>query len=186
MKRLCKLFTTMLSISAFTFGGGFVIVSLMKRKLVDELHWLTEDEMLDMTALAQSAPGAIAVNAAILVGRRIAGAAGLAVSVTGMLIPPVAIIGAISLIYAQFAHNAWVKAMLAGMSCGVAAVIADVVLGLGGKVVRSRDVLGIGLMCTAFILTFVFGVNVIFFIRGAGAIGAVRACIMKGGDGHAA
>ena len=70
---LWTLFTSMLYISAFTFGGGFVIVTFMKRKFVDGLHWLTEDEMLDMTALAQSAPGAIAVNAAILVGRRVAG-----------------------------------------------------------------------------------------------------------------
>lgn len=67
---LSTLFFSMLSISAFTFGGGFVIVTFMKRKFVDELHWLSESEMLDMTALAQSAPGAIAVNAAILVGWR--------------------------------------------------------------------------------------------------------------------
>ena len=75
--RLWTLFSSMLRISAFTFGGGFVIVSLMKKKLVDELGWLTEEEMLDMTALAQSAPGPIAVNAAILVGRRVAGWPGM-------------------------------------------------------------------------------------------------------------
>ena len=66
--RLCRLFFSTLYISSFTFGGGFVIVTLMKKKFVDELHWITEEEMLDMTALAESAPGAIAVNAAILVG----------------------------------------------------------------------------------------------------------------------
>ena len=72
-KLLMKLFFDMLYISAFTFGGGFVIVSLMKKKFVDEYHWLDEEEMLDLTAMAQSSPGAIAVNAAILVGWRIAG-----------------------------------------------------------------------------------------------------------------
>lgn len=77
-RRLWTIFSAMLVISAFTFGGGFVIVSLMKKKFVDELHWLSEEEMLDMTALAQSAPGAIAVNGAILVGRRIAGWPGMA------------------------------------------------------------------------------------------------------------
>ena len=76
--RLWTLFSSMLLISTFTFGGGFVIVSLMKKKFVDELHYLTEEEMLDMTALAQTAPGAIAVNGAILVGRRIAGISGVA------------------------------------------------------------------------------------------------------------
>ena len=79
--RLWTLFSSMLLISTFTFGGGFVIVSLMKKKFVDELHYLTEEEMLDMTALAQTAPGAIAVNGAILVGRRIAGIPGLIVAV---------------------------------------------------------------------------------------------------------
>ena len=64
--RLWTLFTSMLYISAFTFGGGFVIVSLMQKKFVEELHWLEEDEMLDMVALAQASPGAIAVNGAIL------------------------------------------------------------------------------------------------------------------------
>lgn len=135
-RRLATLFTTMLTISALTFGGGFVIVSLMKKKLVDDLGWLTEEEMLDMTALAQSAPGPIAVNAAILVGRRVAGTAGMLSAVLGTLIPPVVIIGVISLIYARFASNEWVKAALAGMSCGVAAVIADVVAGLGGVILH--------------------------------------------------
>ena len=78
------LFFSMLMISAFTFGGGFVIVSLMKKKFVDELDWLTEEEMLDMTALAQSAPGPIAVNAAILVGRRVAGLPGMMAAVMGI------------------------------------------------------------------------------------------------------
>ena len=79
-QRLWTLFSSMLYISAFTFGGGFVIVSLMQKKFVDQLHWLEEEEMLDMTALAQASPGAIAVNAAILVGRKVAGGAGMAVA----------------------------------------------------------------------------------------------------------
>lgn len=176
------LFTSMLLISAFTFGGGFVIVSLMKKKLVDELHWLTEEEMLDMTALAQSAPGPIAVNAAILVGRRIAGVAGMLSAVVGTLIPPIVIIGVISLIYAQFASNEWVKAALAGMSCGVAAVIADVVCGLGGKIVKGRDLIRMALMVIAFVLTFFLKVNVIFIILGAIAVGVLRVILARKGD----
>lgn len=181
-KRLWTLFHTMLTISAFTFGGGFVIVSLMKRKLVDELGWLTEEEMLDMTALAQSSPGPIAVNAAILTGRRIAGVPGMLSAMVGTLIPPIVIIGAISVIYAQFASNEWVKAALTGMSCGVAAVISDVVYGLGSKVIRSHDGLRIGLMIAAFVLTFVCKVNVVFIILGAVAVGAVRVVLDRKGD----
>lgn len=85
---LRKLFFTMLYISTFTFGGGFVIITFMKKKFVDELHWIDETEMLDLTALAQSSPGAIAVNAAILVGWRVAGFPGMAVAVLATIIPP--------------------------------------------------------------------------------------------------
>ena len=176
---LWTLFSSMLMISAFTFGGGFVIVSLMKKKFVDTLRWLTEDEMLDMTALSQSAPGPIAVNAAILVGRRIAGVPGMLAAVMGTLIPPIVIIGFISLIYAQFADNEWVKAALTGMSCGVAAVITDVVCGLGGKVIKGGDWMKIILMALAFVLTFFLKVNVIFIILGAIALGVVRVLLER-------
>ena len=70
---LGKLFLSTLYLSTFTFGGGYVIITLMKKKFVDEYHWIDEQEMLDMTAIAQSSPGAIAVNGAIIVGYRIAG-----------------------------------------------------------------------------------------------------------------
>ena len=68
---LRKLFFSTLYLSAFTFGGGYVIVTLMKQKFVDELHWIEEEEMLDLIAIAQSAPGAIAVNGAIVVGYKL-------------------------------------------------------------------------------------------------------------------
>lgn len=95
-KTLWKLFLSTLYISTFTFGGGFVIVTFMKQKFVDELHWLKEDEMLDFAALAQSSPGAIAVNAAILVGWRVGGFIGMVTSVIGTIIPPMAILSGIS------------------------------------------------------------------------------------------
>ena len=102
-RKLWQLFTGMLSISAFTFGGGFVIVTFMKRKFVDELHWIDEQEMLDLTALAQSSPGAIAVNAAILVGWRVGGFLGMVTAVIGTVLPPITILSIISLFYAAFA-----------------------------------------------------------------------------------
>ena len=65
-----KLFIEMLKISTFTFGGGFVIIGMMQKKFCDELHWVSDEEVLDMTAIAQSAPGALAVNSAIIFGYR--------------------------------------------------------------------------------------------------------------------
>ena len=77
---LWKLFVSTFYISVFTFGGGYVIVSLMKKKFVDEYHWIEEEEMLDLIAIAQSSPGAIAVNGAIVVGYKLAGMIGAALS----------------------------------------------------------------------------------------------------------
>ena len=87
-KVLWKIFISTLYLSAFTFGGGYVIVSLMKKKFVDELHWVEEKEMLDLVAIAQSSPGAIAINGAIVVGYKLAGIAGVLVSIIGTVIPP--------------------------------------------------------------------------------------------------
>ena len=84
--RLGKLFFSMLYISSFTFGGGFVIATFMKEKFVDELHWIDEKEMLDITALAQSSPGAIAVNVAILVGWQVDGLLGMFLAVLGTIL----------------------------------------------------------------------------------------------------
>lgn len=180
---LWTLFTSMLYISAFTFGGGFVIVTFMKKKFVDELHWITEDEMLDMTALAQSAPGAIAVNAAILVGRRAAGFTGMIVSVLGTIIPPITILAVISLFYKAFATNPWVAAVLGGMQAGVAAVICDVVWNLGAKVVKEKSAMSIAIMAGAFIATAFFKVNVIVIILCAAALGVIRLLVERGKAG---
>ena len=177
---LWTLFTSMLYISAFTFGGGFVIVTFMKKKFVDELHWINEDEMLDMTALAQSAPGAIAVNAAILVGRRVAGFTGMIVSVLGTIIPPITILAVISLFYKAFATNPWVVAVLGGMQAGVAAVICDVVWNLGAKVVKEKSAMSIAIMAGAFIATAFFKVNVIVIILCAAALGVIRLLVERG------
>lgn len=173
--RLRALFFGTLYISAFTFGGGFVIVTLMKKKFVDQLHWIDEQEMLDMTALAQSSPGAIAVNAAILVGWRVAGLAGMIVAALGSVLPPLIILSVISFFYTAFASNLYVSLVLKGMQAGVAAVILDVVCDLGGKVLQTKSVLFIGLMVVAFAANFLWGVNVVLIIVAAAVIGVVRA-----------
>ena len=179
-ERLRALFLGTLYISAFTFGGGFVIVTFMKRKFVDELHWIDEQEMLDMAALAQSSPGAIAVNAAILVGWNVEGALGMIVAVIGTIIPPMVILSVISFFYAAFATNAYVALVLKGMQAGVAAVILDVVCDLGENVLKTKSVVYIGLMILAFLANSVFDINVIAIILAAAAFGVVRALIHSG------
>ena len=178
-KLLLKLFFSMLYISAFTFGGGFVIITFMKRKFVDELHWIDEQEMLDMTALAQSSPGAIAVNAAILVGWHVAGFLGMVVAVIGTILPPMIILSVISFFYQAFATNPYVALTLKGMQAGVAAVILDVVCSLGSNVLKMKSWVHLVIMAAAFIATFFFKVNVIYIILAAAAVGIVLAMIQK-------
>ncbi len=180
---LLKLLWSTLYISAFTFGGGFVIITFMKRKFVDELHWIDEQEMLDLAALAQSSPGAIAVNAAILVGWRTAGFAGMLVAVVGTILPPMVILSVISFFYAAFASNVYVALTLKGMQAGVAAVIMDVVCGLGQNVLRERSFLHLAVMVSAFAATFFFGINVIYIILAAAVVGIgseILKCSRKG------
>ncbi len=183
-KKLLKLFLSTLYISAFTFGGGFVIITFMKRKFVDELHWIDENEMLDLTAMAQSSPGAIAVNAAILVGWRVGGFLGMLTAVLGTIIPPIAIISVISLIYSAFASNVYVALLLKGMQAGVAAVILDVVCNLGIKVIKQKSVVQITVMILAFVATFVFNINVIYIILAAAVIGVVTEVLKKKKGGN--
>ena len=102
---LAKLFLSTLYLSAFTFGGGYVIVTLMKKKFVDEYHWIDEQEMLDLVAIAQSSPGAIAVNGAIVVGYKLAGMAGVLTAVIATVLPPFTILSLISFCYAAFRSN---------------------------------------------------------------------------------
>ncbi|MDO4397657.1 MAG: chromate transporter [Oscillospiraceae bacterium] len=176
-KPLLKLFFTMLYISAFTFGGGFVIVTLMKKKFVDEYKWIDDDEMLDLTAIAQSSPGAIAVNAAILVGYKIGGLLGTAVAVIATIIPPIAILSVISLFYAAFSQNIYVATVLKGMQAGVAAVIFDVVCDLFLKILKQKSALHIIIAVAAFTAVFFFNVNVIAVIAAAALLGATVALI---------
>ena len=111
---LWKLFVSTLYLSAFTFGGGYVIVSLLKKKFVDEYHWIENEEMLDLVAIAQSSPGAIAVNGAIVVGYKLAGMAGTVIAILGTIIPPFLIISAISVFYNLVKDNFIVSQIAAG------------------------------------------------------------------------
>lgn len=161
---LVKLFFTMMTISAFTFGGGFVIIGMMRRKFCEELHWVTDDEVLDMTAIAQSAPGALAVNSAIIFGYRMAGLKGALISVLGTVIPPIVIISIICMIYDAFASNVIVQTALQVMRAGVAAIICDVVIDLAKNVIDSKNTLNIILMVASFIASWFFKVSAITII----------------------
>lgn len=163
-RMLWQLFKATFLLSAFTFGGGFVIVSLMKKKFVEELQWLEEEEMLDITAIAQSSPGPIPINASVILGYRMYGVIGSLVAILGTSLPPMIIISIISVFYTQFRSNRIIAIALQVMRAGVAAVIFDVVLNLAKKVVDTRRTLYILLMVTAFVGKVLLGVDAMIVI----------------------
>lgn len=169
--KLATLFKSMFMLSACTFGGGFVIVSLMKKKFVEELKWLEEEEMLDVTAITQSSPGPLPVNASVIIGYRMAGVVGSLTAIAGTILPPMMIISIISLFYEQFRTNPYIATALQVMRAGVAAVIFDVVINLAGNVVKTKRALYIAMMIVAFIATYFFDVSammIIFICLGIG------------------
>ncbi|MDD3243494.1 MAG: chromate transporter [Eubacteriales bacterium] len=171
------LFSSTFYLSAFTVGGGYVIVPLMKKKFADELGWIDEKEMLNIVAIAQSAPGPIAVNASILLGYRVAGLPGALLAILGTVLPPLILLSVISLFYEAFRDNRVVAAVLKGMQAGVAAVIVDVVCTMGLNVVKTKSWLSIAVMVCAFAAVFFLKINVVWVILACAVIGAVRALI---------
>lgn len=171
--KLWTLFKSMFILSACTFGGGFVIVSLMKKRYVEELKWLEEDEMLDVTAITQSAPGPLPVNASVIIGYRMAGIIGSLIAILGTILPPIIIISIISLFYEQFRTNPYIATALQVMRAGVAAVIFDVVINLAGNVIKTRRILYIVMMVAAFVATYLFDVSAMIIIFVCLAIGLV-------------
>jgi len=168
-----KLFVSTFKLSACTFGGGFVIIPLMRKKFVEELGWIKEEEMLDLTAIAQSSPGAIAVNASILVGYHVAGISGALLSVFGTVLPPLIIISVISLFYQAFRDNFIVNMAMAGMLCGVAAVIFDVVINMAEATLKKKRILPVLVMIGSFVAVHFLSVNIMIVIFICGVIGAV-------------
>ena len=172
LQKYKKLFLSTFKLSACTFGGGFVIIPLMRKKFVEELGWVEEDEMMDLTAIAQSSPGAIAVNASILVGYHVAGFPGAMLTVLGTVLPPLIIISVISMFYQAFRENAIVNRAMAGMLCGVAAVICDVVIHMAKSIFQKKRLLPVIVMLGSFVAVRFFSVNIIAIIIACGLIGA--------------
>lgn len=177
--KLRKLFSSTFYLSACTFGGGYVIVSLMKQIFVDELHWIEEDEMLDLIAIAQSSPGPVAVNGAVAVGYRLCGIPGVLAGTLGAVLPPFIILAAVTGVYRILCENAMIAAMLKGMQAGVAAVIASVVFDMTVSVKKKAEsqaelLLAVLIMAAAFCANYVLGVGAAWIILACGAFGAVR------------
>ena len=177
LEQLWILFKSMFLLSACTFGGGFVIVSLMKKKFVEELKWLEEDEMLDITAITQSSPGPLPVNASVNIGYRMQGIPGSLAAVLGTILPPMFVISLICVFYTEFRQNLYIAAALQVMRAGVAAVILDVTWNLAKNVWNSHSVFYTSLMVLSFCGAYFFGVSAMIIILICLVIGITEAVL---------
>lgn len=178
------LFLSTMQISACTFGGGFVIIPLMRKKFATQLKWIDENEMLDLAAISQSSPGPIAVNASIVIGYKIGGIQGALVSMLGTVLPPFIIISIISGFYTAFRDNAYVSMAMNGMTAGVAAVVSDVVVSMSVDILKKRRILPIAMLVFSFVLLEFFNINIILLIVLAGLVGYLDSVYMKRRRNH--
>lgn len=170
-KLYITLFRSTFFLSMFTFGGGYVIVPLMEKKFVNELKWIDEDEMLNLIAVGQSAPGPIAVNTSILVGYRMAGVPGALITVLGTILPPLGIMTILAYIYMAVRDNAVVNNVLLGMQAGVAAIIVNVVYNMGKRIILQKKIIPVLVMIAALIAGIVFQVNILWLLLFSALIG---------------
>lgn len=179
IKKLKTIFTSTLIISAFTFGGGYVIVPMLKKKFSDELKWIEENEIMDLTAAAQSAPGPIAVNASILIGFKTAGALGAAAALLGTVIPPLVTLSAITICYEAIKHNPPVSALLRGFQAGAAGVIADSVFSICISCSKKNKTYSWIIIALSFVAAFIFKINIVIILAAAGISGIILGKIKK-------
>ena len=182
---LSKLFISTLYLSAFTFWRRLCNRYTHEKKFVDQYHWIDDEEMLDLIAIAQSSPGAIAVNGAIVVGYKLAGIPGVLLCVLATVLPPFVIISILSVFYAAFQSNVWIRLLLEGMQSGVAAVIASVVYDMGRGIIREKTPISLLIMGGAFLANYMFQINAVYIIFiFVLHLAACRPGIRKGGHSH--
>ena len=119
-----QLFLAYMKIGAVTFGGGYAMLPILKRELVDRRNWISEDDLIDCYAIGQCTPGVIAVNAATLVGYQKKGIWGAICATLGVVFVPVLVIMSIATVLQQFSENVYVQHALAGMSVAICAIIS--------------------------------------------------------------
>ena len=159
-----KLFKSTFVISAFTIDSGFVIIPLLKAEFVDEYKWLDDKDALNLVAIAQSAPGVVAANSAIILGYRMGGFLGMLVALLATILPPLITLTLISYAYDSFAHNQYIQLLLKGMQCGATAIIINVAIDLLQKELKKKLALPLVIIAGTFIANYFFNVNLMYAV----------------------
>ncbi len=148
-----------LFISTFTFGGGYVVVPMIRRFFVEKKQCFSETELMNMAAIAQSAPGAIAINLSALAGYRTAGIGGAFISCFAAILPPLIILAFVSAFYQSFISNPIITAVLKGMEVGVAALMVDLIIDMCTLITKQKSMLLTAMVPLSFLAAFCFRIN---------------------------
>ena len=176
-KKLWQVFTAFFKIGAFTFGGGLAMIPLIQKEAVENHNWVTDEDILEIVAIAESTPGPIAINSATFVGYRTAGVLGAACATFGVVLPSFCIILAIASVLREFQEVKAVQYAFNGISAGVLALLFKALWGMYKK--SPKGWVSYVVMAGAFVLTAFLKVNVLFVIIGCAVFGLVTAILAE-------
>ena len=176
-KRYWELFMVFFKLGAFTFGGGYAMIPLIQNEVVNKRKWSTDEEFIDMLALAQSAPGPISLNTALFIGSKRMGFRGSLVSGIGLIIPSFLVILTIAIFLMQFKENPVVERVFKGIRPAVVALIAAPLYMLGKSANINKRNIWVPIVVVA--LVGFLGVSPIYIIIGAIALGLLHLLYTK-------
>ena len=174
-KRLWALFWTFFKIGAFTFGGGYAMIPLIQKETVENKGWVTDDDILEIIAIAESTPGPIAINSATFVGYRTCGVLGAACATLGVVLPSFMIILAISYVLREFQEIKAVRYAFNGIRAGVLALLFKALWGMFKK--SPKGWAAYVVMACAFVMTAFLDINVLLVIIFCAVFGLVTALL---------
>jgi len=174
---LWKVFSTFFKIGAFTFGGGYAMIPLIQKEAVEKNGWVTDDDILEIIAIAESTPGPIAINSATFVGYRTCGVLGSVCATLGVVLPSFVIIYAISFVLRQFQELEAVQFAFQGIRAGVLALLCKALWGMYKK--NKKNWASYIVMAGSFLLTGLLDVSVLPVLIGCAVFGLVTATVME-------
>lgn len=183
MKRIPKtisLLLTFMKIGLFTFGGGYAMIPLIQRETVENKKWISDEDILEIVAIAESTPGPIAINAATFIGYRVAGFLGALSATFGVVLPSFAIITVVSFVLAEFQNVRWIQYAFNGIRAGVLALIVKALWSMYKQ--SPKGIFAYLIMLGAFVVVAFLPVNVVFVILTCAVVGIVQALIMSRRD----
>ena len=178
-RRLWQLFSTFFRIGRFTFGGGYAMIPLIQREAVEKQHWVSDDDVLEIIAIAESTPGPIAINSATFVGYRVAGVAGSACATLGVVLPSFIIISLIATVLGQFQNITAVKYAFFGIRAGVLALVLKSLWTMFQKC--KKNAVAYAAMAIAFVGSAFLGLHVLLLIIGCAVLGLVVSLLRERG-----